>query len=57
MDVKVSRVEADRVEIPVTEYNALVRASERISAVERYVTKNTFISTNDIMAILGIKMP
>lgn len=53
MDVKVT---ADNlIAIPREEYNELVRASEKIAAVERFINESTYTSEKDIMIILGIK--
>jgi hypothetical protein len=55
MSVKVSCTDADRVDISVLEYNALVRDSEKIAAVKRFVSASDFVSAKDVMAILDIK--
>ena len=55
MSVKVSCVEGDRVDISIAEYNDLVRASERIAAVERLVFSDSYVSINDILALLDIE--
>jgi hypothetical protein len=41
--------------IPLDEYRALVRVSEKIDIVERMVNKGGYVSTGDIMTVLGIK--
>lgn len=55
MSVKVSCTEAERVDISLEEYNDLVRSSERIAAVERFVCRNTYASVEEILSVLGIE--
>lgn len=55
MSVKVSCVEADRVDITIAEYNDLVRASEKIASIERLFSVNEYVSRADIIALLDIK--
>lgn len=55
MSVKVRCEEVDVIEIPMGEYNELVRASERIAAFERLIASNAYITTQDIMAVLDVK--
>lgn len=55
MSEKVSFTEADRVNIPIYLYDGLVRDSEKVSAVERYVKSVSYVSASDILAILGIE--
>ena len=43
------------IEIPREEYNELVRASEKIAAVERFINESAYTSEKDILIILGIK--
>ena len=38
------------------EYESLVRASEKISATERYLKANKYVTIADIAAILGIEI-
>lgn len=37
-------------------YESLVRASEKISAAERYLKANKYVTIADITAILGIEL-
>lgn len=37
------------------EYEALIRAQERIEVVERLISKVEYISTDEIAAVLGIR--
>ncbi len=39
------------------EYNELIRASERIAAVERLCTRGDYVSVGDVKHILDIKEP
>ena len=56
MSVKVSYTEAERIDIPVGEYNYLVRQSERIEAVRRFANHaNGYVTTADVLALLGIE--
>ena len=41
--------------IPLEEYRKVLRDSERINIVERMVNKGGYISTGDILAVLGIE--
>lgn len=42
------------VEVPLPEYEKLVRNSESIAAVKRLLAANDYISTKDIAALLDI---
>lgn len=42
------------VEVPMSEYEELVRNSERIAAVKRLLAANEYISTKDVAALLDI---
>lgn len=55
MGVKVSYAESSNIEISREEYNDLVRDSERVAAMERFLTAHEYISREDIIAILGIE--
>lgn len=39
------------------EYNELIRAAERISAVERLFARSQYVNTDDVKIILDIKEP
>ncbi len=41
--------------ISIGEYNELLRASEKIAAVKRYIDNASYVSADDIQAILGMK--
>lgn len=43
------------IEVPKSEFEKLVRASERIATVERYVKSASYVSADDILSILDIK--
>jgi len=43
------------VTLPKSEYEELVRDSEKVQVIERYMQGNKYASTTDIAAILGIK--
>lgn len=55
MSVKVSCTEADSIDIPVAMFSDLVRESEKIMAVKRYVNSTKYANATDILAILGIE--
>jgi hypothetical protein len=55
MAVSVNQANAPEVTISLAELSELYKASERIAAVERYITANDYVSEKDIIAILGIK--
>ena len=42
------------VKISFVEYKELIAKSERIAAVERLVNKSNYVSTGDIMIVLGL---
>lgn len=44
------------VEVPRSEFEKLVQKAERVDVVERLVSVNEYISTKDIVAILGIEI-
>ena len=44
------------VEVPKSEYEKLVQKAERVDVVERLVAANEYVSTKDIVAILGIEI-
>lgn len=39
------------------EYNELIRASERIAAVERLCARSDYVSIGDVKCVLDIKEP
>jgi hypothetical protein len=39
------------------EYSELIAKAERIAAVQRLVDSGVYVSTDDIYAVLGIKIP
>ena len=44
------------IQVPLVVFNQLVRDSEKIRAVERYVNRDSkYICTDDVLAILGIE--
>lgn len=44
------------IEVPLVLFSELVRASEKIAAVERYANSNKYVSSTDILVILGIEV-
>lgn len=44
------------VNVPKNEYEDLVRDSEILSTIERYVQESTYVSTETLKIILGIKV-
>lgn len=42
------------VKISFVEYKELIAKAERIAAVERLVNKSNYVSTGDIMIVLGL---
>jgi hypothetical protein len=44
------------IEVPLVLFSELMRASEKIAAVERYVKANKYVNSDDVMAILGIEV-
>ena len=43
------------VTLPKSEYEELIRDSERVQVIERYMNGNKYASATDIAAILGIE--
>ena len=43
------------IEISVEEYNGLVRDSEQLAIIKRYIEEGEYASVSDIKLILGIK--
>lgn len=56
MSVKVLRSDREgRVNISIAEYNDLVRATEKIAALERFMAANDYVNAKDVISILNIK--
>lgn len=58
MDFRFGGKDENCVIVPVSDYNDLVRASEKIAAVERYVMATGaggYLNTSEVMAILNIR--
>lgn len=47
-------MEIQKVSIPATEYEALVRDSERMSILKDFIKKGKYITIDDVKSILGI---
>lgn len=47
--------EQNTITITQDEYEALIRAQERIKVVERLVNETQYVSTGDIFVVLGIR--
>ena len=45
------------IKISISRYDELVKASERIAAVERMFKSGNYVSTDDIKVVLGIEVP
>lgn len=43
-----------KIKITVCEYNELIALKERVSAVERIVSKNGYITGSDLIAVLDL---
>ena len=43
-----------KINITVCEYNELIALKERVSAVERIVSKNGYITGSDLIAVLDL---
>ena len=43
------------VEVPKDEYEELVRNSEKIDTIKRFITANTYVAAKDIAILLGIE--
>lgn len=48
-------IEFGKVEISKSEYVELLKQSERLEALKRYVAVNTYLDEKDVMAILGVE--
>lgn len=47
--------DGEKVLIPVREYEALVRGSERLRVVENYVRRTDYASRKDLLFMLGVE--
>ncbi len=47
--------EEEKVSVPVQQYEALVRDSERIEVVKNLVCKSSYVSRSDLLLVLGVE--
>lgn len=55
MEVKCITNEVGTVSVPKSEYEALVRDSEKLDIIKTLMQKSNYVSTGDLKIILGIE--
>ena len=48
-------MEKTKITISLTEYAELVKSTERIAAVERFLNSNKYVTASDVASLLGIE--